>query len=187
MNLSCFTLLNSCQFGTAVTTQPPKIVDILVSGVLKFPRKIIKWRSFFKSLDEKVLCLPTCWWMKCLRKLAERKKDVSVFSVQGFLLWLAASGAGAEQNTVTAGVCFQGGWPRHGGKETKTWGKDREFFTCPFLGSYWAGGMLASSILGPTSCSLQYLPEAYSAANTLVGLLIPRSGHLRKVLYKSKL
>lgn len=67
----------------------------------------------------------TCWWMKYLRKLAERKKDVSVLSFQGFLLWLAASSTGAWGRAEHCNSWSLS--PRecslHGEKETKTWGK----------------------------------------------------------------
>lgn len=49
-----------------------------------------------------------------------------------FYGWLPqALGPEAEQNTVTAGVCLQGGWPHHGGKETKTWGKRQGVLQVP--------------------------------------------------------
>lgn len=65
----------------------------------------------------------TCWWMKYLRKLAERKKDVSVF--QGFLRWLAAFSTGAWGRTehCNSWNLSPRGCSLHGDKETKTWGK----------------------------------------------------------------
>lgn len=67
----------------------------------------------------------TCWWMKSLRKLAERKKDVSVFSFQGFLPWLAASSTGAwgRAEHCNSWSLSPRGCSLHGDKETKTWGK----------------------------------------------------------------
>lgn len=85
-----------------------------------------------------------------------------------FYGWLPpALGPEAGQNTVTAGACLQGGVHFMVRRKQKREGKEREFFRIPFLGSYGAGGMPASPVLGPTSCSFRYLPEAHSATNTL--------------------